>query len=210
VSKKGPAYEREVCRDLSDWFSYGKHDDWFWRSSQSGGRATTRSKKGKTTAGHYGDITATCPQGARLLNVIAIEIKRGYAKDTIADLLDRANGSAQQKFEGMLQQAWSAHVRSGSYSWMLIVRRDRRQAICYFPKRLERKLKRLGAFRHRPFARMSLRTTLRFTGCDNKGMKKKKGVVYVTETIVAIDLQEWLDEVTPSSVRELAKQLKGN
>ena len=62
-ASKGSAFEREISKSLSLWYTEGERDDIFWRSSQSGGRATTRAKKGKKTAASYGDITALDNRG---------------------------------------------------------------------------------------------------------------------------------------------------
>ena len=43
-SQKGGAWEREFSKYLSLWITEGERDDVFWRSSQSGGRATQRAK----------------------------------------------------------------------------------------------------------------------------------------------------------------------
>ena len=60
--KKGSTFERQVCRDLSRWITYGQHDDLFWRSAMSGGRATVRRAKGAAIR-QSGDITAVAPEG---------------------------------------------------------------------------------------------------------------------------------------------------
>lgn len=56
--QKGSAFERQVCKDLSLWLSGGKHDDWFWRSAMSGGRATVGKKAGNIRSQQAGDISA--------------------------------------------------------------------------------------------------------------------------------------------------------
>ena len=77
-SNKGSAYERLTCKELSKWWSFGKWDDVFWRTSQSGGRATSRMKKGIRTADSYGDVMAIREEGKPLTKETFIEIKRGY------------------------------------------------------------------------------------------------------------------------------------
>jgi len=73
--QKGSAFEREMCKKLSLWISDGKSDDLFWRSAMSGGRATVRRKKGRTTASGHGDITAVTPYGNILTDHFVIECK---------------------------------------------------------------------------------------------------------------------------------------
>ena len=75
---KGGDFEREVSRLLSLWWTEGARDDVFWRTSASGGRATSRAQAFKRTRYEYGDITFTDPIGKPLLDVTVIEAKRGY------------------------------------------------------------------------------------------------------------------------------------
>lgn len=138
---KGGAYERELCVTLSLWVSKGKRDDLFWRSSQSGGRATTRAKRGKYTTGHCGDICATDSAGEWLTKLVTIEAKRGEnLKAFMADLLDRDEWPGNPKLRkrtmlGMLEQARAAAKRARTPYWMLIHRRDKREALVYMPRR---------------------------------------------------------------------------
>ena len=78
-SQKGSAFERTISEQLSLWWSKNSRDDIFWRTSQSGGRATQRAKQGKLTFGQYGDIQAIDPSGQPLLDLLTIELKRGYS-----------------------------------------------------------------------------------------------------------------------------------
>ena len=133
-SSKGSSFEREVCKELSLWWTNQEADDIFWRSHTSGARATQRKKKGKTTYGQDGDVTATHPCGQPLLDFFSIEIKRGYAKHTIHDCLDKAKTMKQQPFADFIEQAWLGHDNAQSRYWLLIHKRDRRMAMAYFPK----------------------------------------------------------------------------
>ena len=76
---KGAQWEREVCVILSKWLSSNTQDDIFWRSSLSGGRATTAFKKGKSFANQVGDISCIHPMGQHFIDTFAIENKF-YAK----------------------------------------------------------------------------------------------------------------------------------
>lgn len=140
-SSKGAAFERECCRSLSFWASKGKYDDWYWRSSQSGGRATSRAKVGKRTIGQNGDIAATCPEADFLTKECAIEIKRGYNRSAfLADLLDRVSwpdlNERKGTILGFLEQSVRAAQTGGNPYWMLVHKRDRREALVYMPKNL--------------------------------------------------------------------------
>jgi hypothetical protein len=77
--QKGSSFEREICKKLSLWVSYGKSDDLFWRSAMSGGRATVRTRKGQKTSSGHGDITAVTPEGNILTDTFIVECK--YYKD---------------------------------------------------------------------------------------------------------------------------------
>lgn len=124
-SSKGGAFEREISRKLSLWWSGGHHDDWFWRTGGSGGRATNRAKSGKATINGYGDIMAQCGEAQKLLDLLCIENKRGYSKATISDLLDNGGGE-MAKF---IEQARRSASLAGTLYWAVIHKRDRREAL---------------------------------------------------------------------------------
>lgn len=74
-SHKGSTFERDVCKRLSLWLSRGMHDDWFWRTAMSGGRATLRHAAGKRNQQQVGDICSIAAQGERLTSRFVIECK---------------------------------------------------------------------------------------------------------------------------------------
>ncbi len=135
-SKKGYSFERYVAKTLSLWWTNGKNDSVFWRTSGSGARATMRGKTGKKTKNAYGDISAVDPIGQPLIDLLTIEIKRGYSGHTFADLLDKPDDAAVQLYEKWFQQAEEAHAQAGSFSWILITKRDRREPLVFMPHRL--------------------------------------------------------------------------
>lgn len=141
---KGSQFEREFCRRLSEWWSDGEHDDLFWRSSQSGGRATVRRRKGKSTRGHCGDITATDSVGEPLLKLVTFELKRGYGRATIHDLLDQPDTAKEQTWGAWLKQARAAALNAGTPYAIVVHKRDRRRAVIFFPKAFHESLVRLG------------------------------------------------------------------
>jgi hypothetical protein len=72
--RKGSAFERELCRDLSLWVSRAEHEDLFWRSAISGGRATNRvAKHGAQKVS--GDICSVREEGHIFTNWWHIEAK---------------------------------------------------------------------------------------------------------------------------------------
>lgn len=137
---KGGEFERQVCRMISKWWSGGRHDDLFWRSSQSGGRATVRHRKGKRTRGHESDITATDDVGLPLIRTITFELKRGYNKDTLHNLIDRPRKPKNQKkpntqtYEDWIAQATAAAERAKTPYWAIIHRRDGREPTILVPE----------------------------------------------------------------------------
>ncbi len=135
MANKGSNFEREICKLLSLWWTNNKRDDVFWRTSGSGARATTRSKIKQKTFGQYGDVQATDPIGQPLIDLCTIEIKRGYSKSTFADLIEESQTANAKPcmYAKFIQQARQDHNKAGSFSWMLIIKRDRRKPIIIIP-----------------------------------------------------------------------------
>lgn len=142
--RKGGPFEREVCRLLSNWWTDGDADDCFWRSSGSGARATSRGKKGKATTGHRGDITCASADAQPLTDLILFELKRGYSRHTIADLLDAPPKAKEQTYEGWFRKAELSAFAAQVPYWMVIVRRDRRETLCFFPDLLMAEFDKYG------------------------------------------------------------------
>jgi hypothetical protein len=140
---KGGQFERDVCRQLSLWWTTGKRDDVFWRTAGSGARATVRKKAGRKTFGSYGDITATDPIGQPLMKLLTLELKRGYSKTSFADLLDVSQRAKQQMFAKWVQQACDAAEASGSQAWCLITKRDQRECLIFMPYSLVLRFRKL-------------------------------------------------------------------
>jgi len=132
MSSKGASFERDISRQLSLWWTHGERDDVFWRSSMSGGRATVRAKKGQKTAYQNGDITATDPIGSPLIENVAIELKRGYKKWGVLDLLDSTKPE-KSTLAGFLSQVEEECKNAGVSSFMLICKRDGRKPVVIFP-----------------------------------------------------------------------------
>lgn len=178
-SGKGSSFERLICKRLSMWLTKGTRDDIFWRSSQSGGRATFRAQKGKTTFGSYGDIAAVDPLGLPLLKVFTIELKRGKSHGHPEDLVDRGNSSGfkvQRPFEASLEQAIGSHKAAGSKYWMLLCKRDGRNAMVYIPWDALRELEIATSGPHARYAIDALlfgkRERLYFVGIDMEDFLK--------------------------------------
>jgi len=131
--RKGGAFEREIAKMLSMWWSNGKQDDIFWLTSGSGARATNRRRTaGLATYGQSGDITATHPSGMVLTDNVHIELKRGYNKDTPYDIVDKPNATAQE-YEKWFDQIFEDMSTDGTKWFWLITRRDKRKPIIHIP-----------------------------------------------------------------------------
>lgn len=130
-NKKGSSFERKICKQLSLWWTDGERDDVFWRSSQSGGRATQRAKKGKTTYGSYGDIAAVDPYGEPLLKLFTIELKRGRSHGTPDDLIRSGKSKVLRPFEKTLVQTITSAQAAKSRGWMVISQLDRKLPMVY-------------------------------------------------------------------------------
>lgn len=129
---KGADFERDISRTLSLWWSHGERDDIFWRTSMSGGRATVRKKSGKSTAYQAGDISFTDPIGAPLIKATVIELKRGYGRFCVLDLLDSRNVTTAV-LSAFLSQVEEELEQSGIRNFLLICKRDGRSPIVLFP-----------------------------------------------------------------------------
>ncbi len=132
MSSKGASFERDISRQLSLWWTHGERDDVFWRSSMSGGRATVRAKKGQKTAYQNGDITATDPIGSPLIENVVIELKRGYKKWGVLDLLDSPKPE-KSTLAGFLAQVEEECKNAGVSAFVLICKRDGRKPVVIFP-----------------------------------------------------------------------------
>jgi len=133
---KGGAFEREISKELSLWWTHGSRDDIFWRSTSSGGRATVRKKAGKSTHGSYGDITALDPIGQPFLDVFTVEVKRGYSrKICLLDCMDKKDGPKPLIIQ-WVEQAQKSAKAARSPHWLIIMKRDRRDKLVICPMKL--------------------------------------------------------------------------
>ena len=73
---KGSANERTLCREFSRWFSHKTSEDWFWRTSGSGARQTSRHRANKTLNKYdCGDMRHDCPEGQPLVERLNFEFR---------------------------------------------------------------------------------------------------------------------------------------
>lgn len=95
----------------------------------SGGRATVRAKAGKSTANAAGDLCAMTKEAQDLLNIVTLELKRGYNTYTPIDLID----GAAKGFNDFVNQAKKAASLAGTPMWAVVHKRDRRDALIVLP-----------------------------------------------------------------------------
>lgn len=187
-SAKGSDFEREICKRLSKWWTKGERDDVFWRTSQSGGRATQRNKKGQSTHGSYGDIAAVDPIGAPLIKMFTIELKRGSSYGSPGDLLDFNPVNEKHPWVVCLKQAVRSYTEAGSKAWMMICRRDHRLPVVYLESRIFRLLRE-----DRPIA--ATVSCMRFN-LAIKGEHKGPWMV----SFVGIPLETFLQFISPQQI----------
>ena len=133
-AQKGSQYERDTCKKLSLWWTQDldkPRDDVFWRTSQSGGRATTRAKKNIKTAYSYGDVTFIDPIGKPFIDSCLVELKRGYTNSiSVLDFLDSGKATPllykwYEKGDGERELAKRKYA-------IIIFRRDRHRSCVFF------------------------------------------------------------------------------
>lgn len=128
-SSKGAEFERWLSKKLSLWWTNNQKDDIFWRSQQSGGRATQRKKQGKTTANQEGDLTAMDPQGQPFIDLISVEAKCGYSDFTIEGEINKSG--QKTVFRSFLEQC-EREVQGTNRYWWLVVKQDRKKIMLIF------------------------------------------------------------------------------
>jgi hypothetical protein len=185
---KGGEFEREVCKTLSLWWTDCDSDAVFWRTSNSGGRATVRGKGKRKTVNQHGDITFTDPVGMPLLQALTFELKRGYSC-TLQDLID-ADKPPRTSYAAWIAQAKRSQVAAESLSWAIIHRRDRRVVTITMPEDMFSQLLRASKVDLIvPFAMVH----------SGSG-----------EVLVTVRLQPFLSSIRPAAVREVVGKISQN
>lgn len=159
---KGANFERDFCRELSDWWSYGRDEDIFWRTQGSGARSTSRRRKGgQAIPGQVLDIGAMHPSGLEFLKKIVISLKRGkHMGITIQDLIDLPEDiSPTHNMRRWIIECQEAAASVNTY-WMLVFKRDRKDTIVVLPSVLCFSLLPEG----RNFSRLEIRALKTWVG----------------------------------------------
>jgi len=192
-TNKGAPFEREMAERLSRWWTDGHRSDIFWRTANSGGRATVRRRKALTTVNQAGDLGAIDASGQALLDLVVVELKRGYSRRSIADALDRGEDDKTSLYEGWLEKLITTQRACGVFSWLLIARRDRHEAFVFLPIDLLHELKRYGAsIGNHTYPILTLE------------LKLMVGEV----KLIGMTLEGFFDTVRPKHVVRLAEELK--
>ena len=190
---KGSQYERDICRLLSEWWSNGERDDCFWRTSNSGGRATTRKQKGKDTKGQHGDMTATDSHGKPFLDAFTIEMKNGYPRANALDMVDRLETAALLPYEKWIYKVTRDTQHAGSKSWWLIHHKPRKESLVWMPwvayKALQH-LQKEEKLQASPFPFVRIQTQIRILNLGPDGRYISRSV-HVMGTRLS-ELLKWL------------------
>jgi hypothetical protein len=126
---KGAEFERDVCRKLSLWVSNGRHDDVFWRSAMSGGRATLAQKVGKRRSAQDGDISAIRNEGHSLCELFNIECKF-YKNLNLLGMFSELKTRGVNEFWTVLNRKCGLHKLP-----MLIAKQNRMEEIVVLSQR---------------------------------------------------------------------------
>lgn len=197
---KGGAFEREICKRLSLWWSEGKRDDIFYRTSASGARWTARKKAGKSTANEHGDMGYTDPSGKKLCDRWIVEMKTGYAKRRTVSgrtqwcVLDILDGTEKAP---TLVEFWNQVTEGAAYTGrepVLIFRRNMKQACIAF---------RLLYFTNR------LVDHFGYPECKDVRVKVDRHEPYHYDREIIIfkldDFLEWIPDIRPALVNKMPK-----
>lgn len=125
---KGASFERKIAKALSLWVSDGKHEDLFWRTSQSGGRATTARSKGRSVR-QSGDIGAVERGGHSFTEQWYVECK-AYRKIDLDGFLIKNVGKVAKWWKLCRQEALHYErdpmliVKQNGWPWLVITRHN--------------------------------------------------------------------------------------
>lgn len=182
-SDKGGPFERHVCGLLSRWWTAGVRDDVFWRTPNSGGRATVRRSKGKASRNQEGDVCALDTGGEPLVRCFHLELKRGYSGEDVQKLLDGKRDGTRRPgvLAGWVMKAVEQARAHGARHWAVIWRRDGKDAVITLP---------LAAWAEAGSGEPDVLLFRVVSGCG-------------TMSCVMLRLDDFLANVTPERVKEL-------
>lgn len=188
---KGGGYEREFCKKLSLWWTGGESDSIFWRTSNSGGRATVRYRKNAKTKNQHGDVCATDLSGQPMIDAFCIELKRGYSRSTLFDLFDKGPKAKVQQYEAWIAKTILSAEASGSLGWMLVTRRDQRLDFVVIPSWMWRQLKSDDDTKSGPLPFVKCELDLRIGNSQRRLW------------VVGMLLTDWFERVMPFAIERI-------
>lgn len=193
---KGGQFERDTCRQLTRWWLGDPDADvCFWRTSQSGGRVTSRAKRNqKSTAAHCGDITALDERGTPLTRLITFELKTGYTSATIHAMLDHPAGTPvpkKQCYPVWIEQAVTASRHAHTPYWAIIHHRPKRDTVIVFPRTLYDALGCTPRTIDPPVLHAAVEVKIQYD--------------YRTFDVVCVKFYEFLAGITPAEIRHLSR-----
>lgn len=136
------------------------------------------------------------------MKLLVVELKKGYNRCTLADLLDYPASSKQQVYEEWIQKAQRAARNAGVPYWFIIHQRDKREPLVIFPFKLRYELEKLDGGGHllwRPVINY-MDIVLRKNLVKNGRKKRVTELVGITVTT----LGQFFRHVTPKMIQQLA------
>lgn len=203
MPRKGGEFERSICKQLSRWWTNDPDTDViFWRTSQSGGRATSRVKRGKpATAAHCGDIYAVDDRGLPFTRLITPELKTGYSTATIHALLDQPTDKPPNRkasYQAWVVQAITASRNANTPFWAIIHHRSARETILTIPAELWRELHCSYRIVDPPILRLT---------AYPKSLASTTMQIDSPFELVSMRLSAFLAGIDPSEIRQLSDWL---
>ena len=180
--RKGSAFERDICKKLSLWFSHGERDDLFHRTAGSGARSTTRAKKGKNTANSAGDIGYLDVAGKPLIDAITFELKCGYNHVDTTSLIDTLSHNKKPQLLEFVRQAVESARNAQTKYWAVVHRRNGKRVLIHFSLSL---WERICEFRYE-YVQWTV------VPCGEN----------MTQRIISMPLEQFLEKVSPEIFME--------
>jgi len=116
---KGNQWERDFCRDLSNWWTEGKDPDAFWRADME--------KKGLEARMKCGDVVATSDAGKELTRTCGIELKAYKDIELITNLIRPGAKSKVNDWWEKIEMETKPLVKEP----ILVVKIDRRETFVF-------------------------------------------------------------------------------
>lgn len=188
---KGSAYERELCKRISFWFSGGETEDLFWRTSGSGSRATNRRRLGQSPSKYdFGDMKHELPEGLPLTEHICWEFRSRARFDAFTTF-----GTGEEDPKTSLLSSWAKASCEADCSVrypILITKAVRRPEVIWIPYPLYAEIAVVDdKVRKIPWMRIHIPDGL------NVRYEGKKTYTFQEQSVVGLSLVEWFFAMDP-------------